>query len=191
MTRLLKPLWVLLALVFLVEAWLWDRLAPLVARLVALIPWLKIKAAVAARIEALPPTATLAVFLLPVAVLLPVKFLGLWLLARGAWLGAVALLVAAKVVGLGLTAFIFDVTRPKLLQLAWFRALYQRVLAWRDWAHAQVDPIVRALRQRLAGLVAPATRQVRRALQRLGWRPSGRGLKLARRIRRRIHARAA
>ena len=35
MNRLLKPLWVLLALVFLFEAWLWDQLAPLVARLEA------------------------------------------------------------------------------------------------------------------------------------------------------------
>lgn len=190
MTRLLKPLWVLLALVFLFEAWLWDHLAPLVARLVALIPWQRIKAAVAARIESLPPAATLAVFLLPVAVLLPVKFLGLWLLARGAWLSALMLILAAKVAGLGLTAFIFDVTRPKLLQLAWFDALYHRVLRWRDWAHAQVDPIVQRLRRRIVDAVAPVARQLQRVLHRIAPQRSGRMLKVAQRIRRRIFARA-
>jgi hypothetical protein len=35
---LLRPFWILLALLFLLEAWLWDHLQPLVARLVALIP---------------------------------------------------------------------------------------------------------------------------------------------------------
>jgi len=38
MRRLLRPLWVLLALIFLVEAWLWDRVEPVIARVVALIP---------------------------------------------------------------------------------------------------------------------------------------------------------
>ena len=30
MRRLLRPLWILLALVFLFEAWLWERLKPVV-----------------------------------------------------------------------------------------------------------------------------------------------------------------
>ena len=37
MRRLLKPLWLLLALVFLFEAWLWSHLAPLVAWAVNLV----------------------------------------------------------------------------------------------------------------------------------------------------------
>ena len=78
-------------------------------------------------IERLPPAATLLVFLVPVLLLLPLKLLGLWMLAHGSWLGALAMLALAKVVSIGVTAFIFDVTRPKLLQLAWFRWLYERV----------------------------------------------------------------
>ena len=31
--KILKPLWVLLALLFLLEAWLWDLIAPPVSRL--------------------------------------------------------------------------------------------------------------------------------------------------------------
>ena len=42
---------------------------------------------------------------------------------------------------LGVTAFIFDLTRPKLLQLGWFRWLYEHMLVWLAWAHGLVDPI--------------------------------------------------
>src|SRR5258705_7892817 len=125
MRRLLKPLLVLLALVFLFEAWLWERLRPLVAWVVGLVRWDRLKARLAAAIERLPPYPTLLVFLVPVALLLPLKLLGLWMLAHGSWLGAMAVLALAKVVSLGVTAFIFELTRPKLLELNWFRGCYE------------------------------------------------------------------
>jgi hypothetical protein len=37
MKRLARPFWVILALLFLFEAWLWDSLAPIVGRIVAVI----------------------------------------------------------------------------------------------------------------------------------------------------------
>jgi len=146
MRRLLRPFLILLALVFLFEAWLWERLAPIVAWIVARLPLREIKASVAAWIERLPPTATLIVFIVPVLLLLPFKFLGLWMLAHGHWLDALGLLALAKVVSLGVTAFIFDLTRPKLLQLSWFRSVYDRVMVWLVWAHALIDPIKRRLK---------------------------------------------
>src|SRR5262245_34023552 len=130
MRRALKPLWVLLAFVFLFEAWLWEHLRPIVGWVVDLIPWRRLKERLAVFIQKLPPYATLLVFLVPVILLLPLKFLGLWMLARGSWLGAMAVLGVAKVVSMGVTAFIFDLTRPKLLQLPWFRWLYDHVMAW-------------------------------------------------------------
>ena len=42
----LRPLWVILALLLLVEAWLWDHLEPIVARVVNLVPWRRLKIAV-------------------------------------------------------------------------------------------------------------------------------------------------
>ena len=143
---LTRPLLVLLALVFLFEAWLWRRLAPIVGAMVARIPWAAFKAKVAAAIERLPPYPTLLVFLVPVILLLPLKFVGLWMLARGFWLGSLAVLALAKVIGLGATAFIFDLTRPKLLELPWFRWLYEHVIVWLAWAHGLVDPIKRRLK---------------------------------------------
>jgi len=170
MRRLLRLLLIPLALVFLFEAWLWGHLAPIVAWIVARVPLERFKAQIAVRIEALPPAATFGVFVLPVLLLLPFKFLALWALARGHWLTAVGLLALAKVVSVGVTAFIFEVTRPKLLQLAWFRQLYDRVMLWLAWAHELIDPIKDRLR---------------RALRMFGPKRAGRTLRLLARIRRR------
>jgi hypothetical protein len=93
MRRLFRPFLVLLALVFLFEAWLWTHLAPVVAFIVARIPLRALKAAIAAWIEKLPPAAPLVVFVLPeVLLLLPLQVLELWLLAHRHWFGAIAVL---------------------------------------------------------------------------------------------------
>ena len=173
MRRLLRPFLVLLALVFLFEAWLWTHLAPVVASVVARIPLRAIKEKIAAWIEHLPPTATLVVFIVPVLLLLPLKFLGLWMLAHGYWLGALAVLALAKIVSLGVTAFIFDLTRPKLLQLDWFRRLYERVMVWLAWAHELVDPI---------------KQQLKTTFRMFSPKRAGRTLRLLARIRRRMRA---
>src|SRR5262245_30212963 len=125
--RLFRPLLILLALIFLFEAWLWSRLAPIVAWVVARIPWAAFKAKLAGAIRRLPPYPTFLVFLVPVLLLLPLKVLALWMLAHGSWLGAVGVLAFAKMVSVGVTAFIFELTRPKLLELDWFRWLYEHV----------------------------------------------------------------
>jgi hypothetical protein len=174
--RLLRPFLVLLALVFLFEAWLWERLKPIVGRFVDWIPWDAFKAKLAAGIERLPPLATLLVFLVPVVLLFPIKLLGLWMLARGIWLGAMATLALAKVVSMGVTAFIFDLTRPKLLQLNWFRWLYDHMLVWLAWAHGLVDPV---------------KEQVRRWFRVFAPQRAGRTMRLLRRIRDRMRREAA
>ena len=166
MRRWLRPLWIFLALVFLLEAWLWDHLEPLVARVVALVPWGKLKAWLARAIEKLPPWATLIVFVVPFIVLLPLKFLEGWLLATRQWLAAIIVLVLAKLLGLGVTAFVFDVTRDKLLQMGWFRRMYHWFMWARGWAHAQTEPIRQRLRQ-ILWLMQPqrAGRFIRRLLR--------------------------
>ena len=139
--RILQPLWVLLALIFLIEAWLWDHLEPVVERVVAWIPLRAFKLWLADQVDMLSPAMTLIVFIVPVIPLFPLKLFGLWLLANEYWLSAVVILVFAKFLGLGVAAFIFDVTRPKLLQMAWFQKLYDWVMALRAKAHAIIDPV--------------------------------------------------
>lgn len=173
MRRLLQPLWVLLALIFLVEAWLWDHLEPIVARVVALIPLRAVKRWLATRIERLSPTLTLVVFIVPVVLLFPLKVAGLWLLAHHYWLGAMATVVFAKLLGVGVAAFIFDVTRPKLLQMDWFRKLYEFVIA---------------IRARAAALVEPIKLQIQSWLRAMRGGSSARWIRFVQRLRRRVQS---
>ena len=96
MRRLLQPFWVLLAVVFLIEAWLWDHLEPIVARAVALIPLQAFKQWLAERVDTLSPAMTLIVFLVPVLPLFPLKLVGLWLLANEYWVSAVVFIIFAN-----------------------------------------------------------------------------------------------
>jgi len=149
--RLLQPLWVLLAIVFLIEAWLWDHLEPIVARIVALIPLRAFKQWLADRVDALSPAMTLIVFAVPVIPLFPLKLVGLWLLANEYWVSAAIVIVLGKFVGLGVTAFIFDVTRSKLMQMAWFKKVYEFIMVMRAKAAELVQPIKQRIKEVLHG----------------------------------------
>ena len=151
MRRLLQPFWVLLAVIFLIEAWLWDHLEPIVERIVARIPLRAFKQWLADRVDTLSPAMTLVVFAVPVVPLFPLKLVGLWLLAHEYWVSAVIVIVVGKFVGVGVTAFIFDVTRTKLLQMGWFKKIYQFIMMLRAKAAAMVEPVKRRIRDMLRG----------------------------------------
>jgi hypothetical protein len=170
--RLLQPVWVLLAIVFLIEAWLWDHLEPIVAKVVAAIPLARFKQWLTERVDALSPAMTLIVFAVPIIPLFPLKLVGLWLLAHEYWTSAVFTIVFAKMLGLGVTAFVFDVTRAKLLEMHWFERLYELVLKVRAKAAALVDPVKRRIRELITGNGE-------------GW--SSRTLRLIQRFRKSVH----
>ncbi|WP_407116090.1 hypothetical protein [Bradyrhizobium sp. LMG 9283] len=170
--RLLQPVWVLLAIVFLIEAWLWDHLEPIVAKVVAAIPLARFKQWLTERVDALSPAMTLIVFAVPIIPLFPLKLVGLWLLAHEYWTSAVFTIVFAKMLGVGVTAFVFDVTRDKLLEMHWFERIYDLVLKVRARAAELVDPIKRRIRQLIAG-------------DGEGW--SSRTLRLIQRFRKSVH----
>ena len=83
--------------------------------------------------------------------LFPLKLVGLWLLAHEYWLAATIVIVLGKFVGVGVTAFIFDVTRAKLLEMGWFRKTYHFILVLRAKAAALVNPIKQRIREILRG----------------------------------------
>src|SRR5690349_17779310 len=170
--RLLQPVWVLLAIVFLIEAWLWDHLEPIVAWFVSILPMRAFKQWLADRVDALSPAMTLIVFIVPVIPLFPLKLVGLWLLAHEYWMSAIFTILFAKFVGVGVTAFLFDVTREKLLEMGWFEKLYEFILDVRAKAKALVDPIKQRIRNSLRG-------------EGDGW--SVRTLRLIQRFRRGVH----
>jgi hypothetical protein len=149
--RLLQPIWVLLAVIFLIEAWLWDHLEPVVAWFVARIPLRAFKQWLAERVDTLSPAVTLIVFIVPVIPLFPLKLVGLWLLTHEYWISAILTIIFAKFLGVGVAAFIFDVTRPKLLEMEWFERLYEFIIALRAKAHELVDPIKLRIKDTLLG----------------------------------------
>src|SRR3982074_586212 len=104
MRRLLQPIWVLLAVIFLIEAWLWDHLEPIVARAVAVIPLRAFKQWLSDRVDTLSPAMTLIVFFVPVIPLFPLKLVGLWLLTHEYWLSAIVTIIFAKFLSVGVTA---------------------------------------------------------------------------------------
>src|ERR1700756_526557 len=164
--RLLQPVWILLAIIFLIEAWLWDHLEPVVAAVVAAIPLRAFKQWLADRVDTLSPAMTLIVFAVPVIPLFPLKMIGVWLLMHQYWLSAFTTILFAKLLGVGVTAFVFDVTRPKLLEMAWFEKLYEYVLALRAKATAMVDPIKRRMLEILGGAGAGWSARMLRLIQR-------------------------
>lgn len=172
MRRLLQPVWVLLAIIFLIEAWLWDHLEPIVAWVVARIPLRAFKQWLADRVDTLSPAMTLIVFVVPVIPLFPLKLVGLWLLAHEHWISAILTIIFAKFLGVGVAAFVFDVTRPKLLEMEWFEKLYESIIALRAKARALVAPIMLQLKEALGGGGD-------------GW--SSRMLRLIQRFRKRVH----
>jgi len=170
--RLLQPIWILLAIIFLIEAWLWDHLEPVVARVVAALPLRAFKQWLSERVDSLSPAMTLIVFIVPIIPLFPLKLVGLWLLTHEYWMSAIGTIIFAKFLGVGVTAFIFDVTRPKLLEMAWFEKLYEFVIGLRAKAMALVDPI----KQRIMGVLRGNGE---------GW--SSRMLRLIQRFRKSVH----
>ncbi len=118
----------LLALLILFEEWGWD---PLQRALAWLGQWPVLRQ-IEAAVSRLPSVAALVLLLLPTLLLLPVKLLALWLMARGQpWLG-LGVVVLAKLVGTAVLARLFVLTKPALLRLAWFAALYGRWVPWKN-----------------------------------------------------------
>jgi hypothetical protein len=94
------------------------------------------------------------------------------LLAHEYWISAILTIMFAKFLGVGVAAFIFDVTRDKLLEMDWFERLYEFVMELRARAHALVDPIKLRIKAALRG-------------DGVGW--SSRMLRLIQRFRKSVH----
>jgi hypothetical protein len=121
---LLKPVVALLALMLVFEEWLWDGLKAQLHRLSRL-PGIH-------RLEcwlgSLPPWASLCVLVVPALALLPFKLAALWALAHGHAVLGVLTLVAAKLTGTALAAYLFDLVRSNARKLAWFDAVYNAIM---------------------------------------------------------------
>ena len=83
-------------------------------------------------VAARKPGTCLALFLIPITLMLPFKFAGVWLIARGHTLDGLFMFVSAKATGTFLAARLFALTRSKLLGIRWFAYCYKKFIAWKD-----------------------------------------------------------
>ena len=82
-------------------------------------------------------------------------------------------------------------TRPKLLQLPWFRWFYEHMLVWLAKAHALIDPIKARMRAAMARTLTPLRRRARRLLWLMRPGRPGRLFRRIARLRRRAYAQPA
>jgi hypothetical protein len=129
--RLLAPLrWlvrVVFALLILFEEWGWEPLR----RIFALIAKLPVIRQFEVLLKRLPPRWAFVVLLLPSLLILPVKLLAVWLVAEGRVMLGVGLVIAAKLIGTALLAWLFQLIQPALMQLPWFARLHARWTGWK------------------------------------------------------------
>ena len=153
--RLLAPIAVVLAAaLFLFEEIGWQ----LLHRMMQALARLPLVARTEAAIQRLGPYPALVLFLVPIALLEPLKLLALWLLATGHLLLGFAAIVFAKVFSTALVARLFHLCRPALLSLPWFRRAFEWTVLTRDWLYARVKamPAWQATRQAIDRVKATA-----------------------------------
>jgi hypothetical protein len=158
---LTPPLIVLAALLMWIEEWLWEHLKTFTGWVAKfpLIRWFE------RFVERLPPYPTMALFLLPGAVLLPVKIGAVWLMTHGHWLWGMGLIVGAKVLGTAIAARAYVVCKPKLMTIGWFARLHDWLIATRDWLYSRMAamPLYQLTRAKLAAM----KQSIRRVLRHL------------------------
>jgi hypothetical protein len=125
MKRLLHPIVFVLAIFLVFEEWLWDALKAQFRKLAAL-PLLR---TLDLKLRTLGPWASLLVLLFPALVLFPFKLAALWALSHGHSMLGIGVLIAAKLTGTGVAAYLFDVVRDSARKLPWFDRLYVAVIS--------------------------------------------------------------
>ena len=116
-----------LALLILFEEWGWEPLR----RAFALFARLPVIRQIEALLKRLPPRWAFVVLLLPSLLILPIKLAAVWLVAQGRVVLGVGVVIAAKVGGTALLAWLFQLIQPALMQLPWFARLHARWTAWK------------------------------------------------------------
>lgn len=129
-----KLLLTLLAILLIIEEWLWDFLSACAHYLALLLRLENVERWLA---QTSPAIALLA-FTLPVLIVTPINLAALSLLLHGLLLQGILLEVFAKLLGTLLVARVFKLTKPQLLTFAVIAFVYHTVMGWLQWAHAKI-----------------------------------------------------
>ena len=129
-----KILLSLLAIILIIEEWLWDILTTLGH---SLIRWLRLE-----RFELwlgqASPIMALVAFSIPILIVAPINLVAFELLIHGLVLQGIGLELLAKLLGTVLIARVFALTKPQLLTFSFLRFIYTTITGWLQWAHQKV-----------------------------------------------------
>jgi hypothetical protein len=150
-----------------------DAFRAVVVPAVRALARLRVVRRIEAVVAALPAYGVLALFVVPLAIIEPLKVYGLYLFGQGRFLVGVLVFVVAKVVGLGLAERLFAIGRGKLLSIGWFAACHGRIIAVRDTVYRWLDstefwPRAKALVARARDGVRRTGQGLKRMLTRIG-----------------------
>lgn len=129
-----KILLSLLAVLLIIEEWLWDALNHLAHRLVKLLRldsferWL----------ISLSPAYSLIAFVIPLLVVMPINLLALRLIVQGMVFQGILLEMFAKLFGTLFISRVFSLTKPQLLTYKIINFIYTTISHWLGWAHSKV-----------------------------------------------------
>ena len=128
--KILTPLVVLAAfLYFLLDLVFGAVLRPLVRWIAEL----RLFEAARRLIEGLGPYTTLTLFLVPLVVLEPAKIIGVFLMAVGHRVEGLFLIVVGESLKILIVERIFQIGKPKLMQIPAFAWTYNYVSGWLNW----------------------------------------------------------
>jgi hypothetical protein len=169
LSRILKPFVFLLAAIYLLaDAVFWSVAKPITRQLSDR----RIFASLRAWIVSLRPYPTLALFLVPVIVLEPVKPVAAYLTAMGHIIGGLSVLAAGEILKLVLIERLFSISRDKLMSIAAFAWCYDKFHQARTWVKSlEAWQLMRRLSVTSKYAVRGYLREMRlaRKLERLSW----------------------
>lgn len=135
MVLLKKILLSLLAILLIIEEWLWDSLTALGHALSRLLHLQRFEQ----WLEKTNPKVALLAFAIPLLVVAPINLVAFWMIAHGHIMQGIMVEIAAKLLGTLLVARVFALTRKQLMSFRWFAFITQKILGWISWAHARVS----------------------------------------------------
>jgi hypothetical protein len=169
LNRILKLfLFPVAAIYFVADALFWNLAKPVARRLADR----RIFAGLRAWIVSLRPYPTLALFLVPVIILEPVKPVAAYLTAMGHIIGGLSVLAAGEILKLVLIERLFSVSRDKLMSIGAFAWCYDRFVRARNWVESlEAWQLMRRLSLTTKYAIRGYLREMKiaRKLERLSW----------------------
>jgi hypothetical protein len=139
-TRTLRPALIMLALAFLFEVWVWDHLVAAIRWILDQIPWAEFRRRGRAQFNRWPAIVSVLTFGVPFLIVEGGCTVSVILVALGHILLGTLLYISLKILLLTMVALIFDLTKERLMTLAWFVFIHEKLIAFHHYAGEIVAP---------------------------------------------------